>query len=864
MSKSRRALAFGLLLGATAFLAGEPTWSQEDASPRPAETSTGATQGDAVAAATQADGVRDEKAGNGEEKRQLLPRQYVDWLNEVAVLITDAERASFLTLKKNYQRDAFIRRFWQVRDPYPQTARNELKERWVERVEYARNNFGSLGDARAQVHMLQGEPQRRVEVRCTATRVPAEIWLYTANTKRPFRVLLVFINTVNRGKASLWLPGQGYAEAAARSARSCMNGALLGDVVAGIRAAGSDYDVRVSKLLQRPRPSSTEWISTFAATNTDIPLGAETFQAALDVDYLGRHQSRTVLQVGLSVETEAIAASDFAGYRSYDLLLIGDIVGDGQLLESFRYKFNFPLEGSGTTTTVPMVFQRFLRPGDYELVIRLEDLNAQSFARLEKELEVPSMDETFEVPAPSNPETAALFEEATAAIAAGETTIRLLPPTGDLHTGFVRFDTLATGEDIARAAFFLDGKHLMTRNSAPFNVQIDLGPFPRLHSLRVEALNQNGERVAEDEITVNAGGYRFAVRLLEPGRGRDFDRSLRARADVQVPENGTLERVEFFLDEKLIATLYQEPFVQPIALSRPGQAGYVRAVAHLTDGNTTEDLVFINSPADVLEEVDVQFVELFASVNDRSGKPIDDLTQGDFQIEEDGVEQSITRFERVEDLPIHVGVLIDNSASMRGSLDTTRQAALTFFQEAITPRDRAAVITFNRFPVVNVKLTNDLKELGGGLAGLTAEGQTALYDSVMFAMYYFAGIRGQRAILLLSDGKDEVSRFDFQETLEYARRAGVTIYSIGLGIRESGARRRLQTLSDETGGRSYFIREAAELEGIYDRVQADLRSQYLVAYQSSNTTDDGDTFRQVELKAQRPGAVVKTMSGYYP
>jgi VWFA-related protein len=149
------------------------------------------------------------------------------------------------------------------------------------------------------------------------------------------------------------------------------------------------------------------------------------------------------------------------------------------------------------------------------------------------------------------------------------------------------------------------------------------------------------------------------------------------------------------------------------------------------------------------------------------------------------------------------------------------------------------------------------------LAGLAAEGQTALYDSLMFALYYFTGVGGQRAILLLSDGRDEVSRFSFDETLEYARRAGVTVYSVGLGVPEGGGRRALQQLAEVTGGQSYFARHVDELAGIYDIIQSDLRSQYLLVYQSTNTSTT-DQFRGVEVKVAVPGARVRAMSGYFP
>ncbi|MCB1055317.1 MAG: hypothetical protein KDD11_07355, partial [Acidobacteria bacterium] len=106
-------------------------------------------------------------------------------------------------------------------------------------------------------------------------------------------------------------------------------------------------------------------------------------------------------------------------------------------------------------------------------------------------------------------------------------------------------------------------------------------------------------------------------------------------------------------------------------------------------------------------------------------------------------------------------------------------------------------------------------------------------------------------------------RFSFEETLEYARRAGITIYTVGLKLHDFAARNKLEQLSGETGGRSFFIGEVAELDEIYDLIQQDLRSQYLLAYQSSNTADD-ERFRSVEVRVKPDGLSAKTISGYYP
>jgi Ca-activated chloride channel family protein len=361
---------------------------------------------------------------------------------------------------------------------------------------------------------------------------------------------------------------------------------------------------------------------------------------------------------------------------------------------------------------------------------------------------------------------------------------------------------------------------------------------------------------------VNAGRRQFRVQLVEPRRGGSYAGSVLARARVDAPADRSVDRVEFFVNERKVATLYQPPWAQPVALSREEELAYVRAVAYLPDGTSVEDVVFVNAPG-IVEQLDVQVVELYTSVLDRAGRPVLGLGRDAFAIFEDRERQEILKFEAVGNQPIHVGILFDNSASMAPLLDAARVAALRFFREAIGPRDRAAVITFNRVAHLAQGLTNDLRLLGGGLAGLSAEGETALYDSVMFGLYYFAGVRGQRALLLLSDGKDEVSRFTFEKTLDYARRAGVALYAVGLGLRDPATRGRLESLAVETGGRAFFIDDLARLGDIYVSIQEELRSQYLLTYQSSNTGQE-DEFRTIEVRLDDRDLTARTLSGYYP
>ena len=298
-----------------------------------------------------------------------------------------------------------------------------------------------------------------------------------------------------------------------------------------------------------------------------------------------------------------------------------------------------------------------------------------------------------------------------------------------MQSGLERFDTLTTGPDISEVEFALDGKPILRKNRPPFSVELDLGQVPRTRTLTATAYDAAGHEVASDQALLNASAHRFSIRLIEPRRGKHYQSSLRAEAQVEVPEDSSLDRVEFYLNETLVATLYQEPFTAADRRCLPeSQIAYVRAVAYLTDGNSTEDLVFVNAPEN-LEEVDVQFVELYTTVVDRSKHPVSDLPRDAFAVAEDGVPQKLVRFEQLQNLPIHVAVLLDTSASMEPSLDVARQAALGFFQQAITPRDRAALIPFNDQPTLAVKMTNRIEDLAGGLAGLKAERGTSLYDS---------------------------------------------------------------------------------------------------------------------------------------
>ncbi len=433
-----------------------------------------------------------------------------------------------------------------------------------------------------------------------------------------------------------------------------------------------------------------------------------------------------------------------------------------------------------------------------------------------------------------------------------------------LMVGNLRVTARTRGDGIARVAFELNGTRRMSKTRPPYSVELDVGEAPRIHTLRAVALDAEGRPLAVDEVLVTAGPQRFSIRLIEPQPGKRYVRSVRVHAEVEVPEGDRLDRVELYLNDDRLATLFQPPFEHPLLLDGSSDIAYVRAVAYLADGNSTEHAVFINAP-DYVDDFQVDFVELYTTVVTRKGDFVEDLREEEITVLEDGVEQEIRRFEKVRDLPIIAGLVIDASTSMADVLYDVRRAAHRFLETVLTPKDRAAVMTFNDAPQLVVKFTSDAEVLAGGLSGLVAEGETALYDSVIFALHYLSGGGGKRALVLLTDGEDSSSTYSFEDAIGFARHTGVAIYIIGLGLpSDPQSRSHVRQLAGETGGESFFIDRVEQLGRVYDAIQHELRSQYLIGYQSSQSTKPSDEFRRVEVRLERKGVEAKTIRGYFP
>jgi VWFA-related protein len=606
-------------------------------------------------------------------------------------------------------------------------------------------------------------------------------------------------------------------------------------------ASGAQAAKRGRAPARKPAPKTAP-----QAEKTDAPAPSS-LPARLDLSFPGRQGYDTVVDGLITVP---------AG-RSSAFLLTGEIRREDERIDSFRYRFDLP---AGQEGDIPLAFQRQIHPGDYELSLRLEDVASGRAFETERPISVPAVDAP---PAPSGP-----LAEADAALGTGDSALRILPPHSQLQTGMVRLETVASA-DVAQVTFLLDGRPVLTKRKPPFSVELDMGPLPRPRSLAANAFDASGRQVASDEIVVNASPSRFRVKLTEPRAGQRYRDSLLAKIEVASPDGEDIDHVDLFLDEAHAVSLFQPPWSLPIVLPKGRPPAYLRAVAFLTDGGSNEDVVFIGDIAGIGEPADRRYVEIYASAIDGEGRPVADLSLRDIAVAEAGAPRTVARFERAADLPLHVLVTLDLSAAMAPWLGPVRDATSGFLEGTLQPKDRAAVVTFQEQPFLMADFTPDLHGLGLGLAGLkpalaSQHNAAALWDAVVFSLFDFSGLTGQRAIVLLTAGKDQGSRFRFEDALDYARRAGVAVYAIGLG--SAAERKNLERLAAETGGRAWFLQSDAELAAVYQAIRDEVKSKYLIAYPTSISGGSGGSggFRTIALTASRPGVTLRTAPGYFP
>jgi Ca-activated chloride channel family protein len=584
--------------------------------------------------------------------------------------------------------------------------------------------------------------------------------------------------------------------------------------------------------------------------------------AQLTVTYPAKQGNRTAAELTILVPRAQLVVKEVGGTSLYSLDVVGEVLKDDQIFENYRYRFDYPADIK--TDQLAVVIDRLLQPAEYQARIKIADLNGTSEAIVEQKITVPEVAGT-----PEKREKEAVSAAALAVIKDRIEThapaLRILPLPDELLSGTQHIETAVDGEGIAVVEFYLDGRKVMSKRQPPYSLDLDFGSVPQVHRIRVLGMNAAGEQIAGDDATVNSGNDPFRVRILAPRVALKLHGPTRVEMTVRVPDGKQLDKLELFLNETRVATLYGPPYVQVVDVPATESIGYFRAVASLKDvaeQPPIEDVVMFNT-SQYTEEINVHLVELPTTVL-RDGHPVNDLPQAAFTVLDDGKPVKVAKFEHVTNLPLSLGLAIDTSGSMQPRMSEAQKAASQFFSNTLRKGDRAFLVSFDSQPRIEQRWSPNLADVNAGLAKLRADESTALFDAIVYSLYNFAGVRGQKALVVITDGKDTASKFSFDQAIEYARRAAVPIYGIGIGINatEIDVRYKFSRFCSETGGNIYYIDRAEDLQRIYTDIQNELRSQYILGFYPPEGIKPGSKWHEINVLVSE--GKTKTLRGYYP
>ena len=269
--------------------------------------------------------------------------------------------------------------------------------------------------------------------------------------------------------------------------------------------------------------------------------------------------------------------------------------------------------------------------------------------------------------------------------------------------------------------------------------------------------------------------------------------------------------------------------------------------------------------------VDVSRVNMLFTVSDKKHRFVTDLAKDDFEVIEGKKPQTITEFAAESDLPLRMAILIDTSNSIRDRFRFQQEAAIAFIDGTVRPRqDKALVVSFDTAAELVTDLTDNIGDLEKAVQGLRPGGGTALYDAIFFAcrdklmqdqpLYKF-----RRAMVVLSDGDDNQSRYTRDQALEMAQKADVTVYTISTNRSkiETDGDKVMKYFAHETGGQAFFPFEASDLNQSFENISNELRHQYNIFYRPEPLKADG-LYHPVEIKVKgRKDLVVRCRKGYY-
>jgi Ca-activated chloride channel homolog len=359
------------------------------------------------------------------------------------------------------------------------------------------------------------------------------------------------------------------------------------------------------------------------------------------------------------------------------------------------------------------------------------------------------------------------------------------------------------------------------------------------------------------------GRVPLSVRITSPLGRTGVPGTVRIVAQVQALPGVVLQPVQFYVDGTLLSTVSDgPPYAAEWVDANPFDPREITVTVSDTLGNSAHDVVRLK-PLEVFDETQVTSVLVDATVQDKAGRFVRDLTRQDFKVFEDGVPQTLDLAAR-DEVPATFALLVDSSQSMANRIDVVRQTAsrVTGFMR---PNDRMLVVPFSKTLEPITGPTDDRATVSDAIGKIAPRGGTAILDSLIELASHMRHIEGRRAIVLVTDGYDEHSNSHFEDAIAALKAAQATVYVVAIGgvagISLKGERL-LKNLAIETGGRAFLPTRDTALTAVHDALASDIQNRYLLSYTPTNQDVNG-TWRAIRVETIAAGQTVRARKGYF-
>ena len=439
--------------------------------------------------------------------------------------------------------------------------------------------------------------------------------------------------------------------------------------------------------------------------------------------------------------------------------------------------------------------------------------------------------------------------------------VRILEKPPGLVSGALRVPIVADAP-VERLELSINGVRHSASAGRAMTAEVNVGFYIRRLRLRAVGYDGAGDVVGADEMVVNDPRPPFRVRLQGPPSWPAAG-DVELHASVLRPAQVRIDSVDFFVGEERVGTDEVEPYVAVVDAGGFPGAVYARVVARATD-QEANDVLFFGDIAHGSAEVGLQ--QSPVSIVGGSAP----LTLGAIRVTDAGKPRPIEGLLAAGDQPLHVILLIDCSESMLEELPVVKAAAERFARDLLRPQDRLAVVGFNKGFFWLTGYTNDWQRVAAAVDRIRPSGPTHLYDSIIEMLYEVQKAPGRQALVVLTDGADQGSRFELDHLVHYARYAGVPVYPViknrslsrwmKLGVGRLQARR-IAHLAEETGATYFIIEREDQLAAVYDRIAAELREQYRLVFHAD--ADGADHWRSLKV-VSTAGHKLRAPRGYFP